>query len=244
MLFSRQLRTLALLLLVAACGKRESAPASDSSREAERLAMVREQIEGRAVGDPAVLAAMRKVPRHRFVPADRQDHAYEDRPLPIGEDQTISQPFIVGAMTEEVSLRPGMRVLEIGTGSGYQAAVLAEITPEVYTIEIRPKLSERAGAVLRELGYGSVRLRVADGYDGWPEAAPFDAILVTAAAPHVPPPLVAQLKPGGRLILPVGPPFGTQDLRLITKGEDGTIRTRSLFDVRFVPLVGPLGKGD
>jgi protein-L-isoaspartate(D-aspartate) O-methyltransferase len=185
---------------------------------------------------------MRTVPRHRFVPLEQRNHAYEDRPLPIGHDQTISQPFIVASMTEELRLKEGMKVLEIGTGSGYQAAVLAQITPHVFTIEIKEPLVAAAKDVLGKLGYATVEVRHADGYYGWKEEAPFDAIIVTAAAPHVPPPLVEQLKPGGRMILPVGPPLGTQDLRLVTKDEKGKVRTKSLYAVRFVPLTGSLGK--
>jgi len=204
--------------------------------------MVRTQLIPRGIGDEAVLRAMRTVPRHSFVPSEVRRHAYEDRPLPIGHDQTISQPFIVASMTEELRLKEGMKVLEIGTGSGYQAAVLAQITPHVFTIEIRGPLCETAKGTLKRLGYKTVEVRKGDGYYGWKEEAPFDAIMVTAAAPHVPPPLVEQLKPGGRLILPVGPAFGTQDLRLITKDEKGAVRSRSLYDVRFVPLTGTLGK--
>jgi protein-L-isoaspartate(D-aspartate) O-methyltransferase len=204
--------------------------------------MVGKQLVPRGIGDEAVLRAMRTVPRHSFVPVSLRGHAYEDRPLPIGHDQTISQPYIVASMTEELRLKEGMKVLEIGTGSGYQAAVLAQITPHVFTIEIKEPLVVTAKGTLRKLGYTTVEVRHADGYYGWKEEAPFDAIMVTAAAPHVPPPLVEQLKPGGRLILPVGPPLGTQDLRLVTKDEKGKVRSRSLYDVRFVPLTGSLGE--
>ena len=204
--------------------------------------MVRTQIVGRGIGDPAVLKAMRTAPRHRFVPSSQRQHAYEGRPLAIGEDQTISSPYIVASMTEELHLKAGMKVLEIGTGSGYQAAVLAQITPWVYTIEIKWLLASRGKATLRRLGYTTVKTRHADGYYGWKEAAPFDAIIVTAAVPHIPPPLVKQLKHGGRMVLPVGPPFQTQDLRLVTKDKKGRVRTRSLYGVRFVPLTGSLGK--
>jgi protein-L-isoaspartate(D-aspartate) O-methyltransferase len=204
--------------------------------------MVGKQLVPRGISDTGVLRAMRTVPRHSFVPVDLRGHAYEDRPLPIGHDQTISQPFIVASMTEELRLKEGLKVLEIGTGSGYQAAVLAQITPHVFTIEIKAPLVVTAKGTLRRLGYTTVEVRHADGYYGWKEEAPFDAIMVTAAAPHVPPPLVEQLKPGGRMILPVGPPLGTQDLRLVTKDEKGRVRTRSLYDVRFVPLTGSLGE--
>jgi protein-L-isoaspartate(D-aspartate) O-methyltransferase len=216
--------------------------AAARERVEDREAMVVEALLGAGVRDPVVLRAMRACPRHRFVPEGLQRAAYDNRPLPIGEDQTISQPTIVGAMTEELRLTPSSRVLEIGTGSGYQAAVLAEITPHVFSVEIRPGLAARARKTLDALGYGTVATRTGDGYHGWPEEAPFDAILVTAAAPHVPPPLVRQLKPGGRLVLPVGPPFQRQDLVLVTKDEGGKVSTRSLYSVAFVPLTGSLGR--
>jgi len=215
---------------------------TDDRFGANREWMVRTQISSRGVIDPLVLVAMKTVPRHRFVPSALRGRAYEDRPLPIGHDQTISQPYIVASMTEELKVKRGMKVLEIGTGSGYQAAVLAQITPWVFTIEIKEPLHVRAKGSLKRLGYESVRARHGDGYHGWPEAAPFDAIIVTAAAPHVPPPLVKQLKKGGRMILPVGAPFAVQDLRLVTKDKEGRVRTRSLYAVRFVPLTGTLGK--
>jgi len=210
------------------------------AREGARRRMVEDQIARRGVRDAAVLDALRVVPRHRFVPKDLEPSAYDDAPLPIGEEQTISQPYIVASMTEELKLTRTSRVLEIGTGSGYQAAILARITPHVFTIEIKEKLAEAAAKRLADLGYATVRAKCADGYFGWAEHGPFDAILVTAAAPHVPPPLVRQLKPGGRLILPVGQPFATQDLVLVTKDADGRVRTKSLYPVRFVPLTGAL----
>jgi protein-L-isoaspartate(D-aspartate) O-methyltransferase len=179
---------------------------------------------------------MRKVPRHRFVPAELLKLAYADQPLPIGLGQTISQPYIVACMTEQIAPTREMRVLEIGTGSGYQAAVLAEICAEVFTIEIVPELGKQAAALLTELGYRNIRTRVGDGWAGWPEAAPFDAIIVTAAAEAVPPPLLAQLKDGGRMIIPLGPHGGAQDLVLVTK-RDGRVATRPLIPVRFVPFV-------
>ncbi len=209
-------------------------------RERERHRMVESQIMQRGVEDEPVLNAMRVVPRHLFVPKERQGEAYADRPLPIGDDQTISQPYIVASMTEQLRLTKEAKVLEIGTGSGYQAAILAQITPQVYTIEIKKTLADAAAQRLRALGYTTVQARQGDGYFGWAEAAPFDAIMVTAAAPRVPPPLVRQLKPGGRLILPVGRPFATQDLMLVTKDEKGEVRTRSLYPVSFVPLTGTL----
>ncbi|MDJ0974522.1 MAG: protein-L-isoaspartate(D-aspartate) O-methyltransferase [Planctomycetota bacterium] len=210
-------------------------------RRAERHALVKNHIEAAGVGDAHVLRAMRAVQRHRFVPERLQRVAYENRPLPIGYDQTISQPYIVASMTEEALIDARSKVLEIGTGSGYQAAVLAEITPHVFSIEIKEPLAERAAQTLKTLGYDSVQVRHADGYYGWPEEAPFDAIVVTAAAPHVPPPLVKQLKPGGRMVIPVGQPFAVQDLVLVEKDTDGKVYTRSLYAVRFVPLTGTRG---
>lgn len=207
-------------------------------RAVEREAMVATQIAARGVTDPLVLAAMRTVPRHRFVPERLRAEAYTDQPLPIGSDQTISQPYVVASMTEEARIGPESKVLEIGTGSGYQAAVLAAICDHVFTIEIKAPLAKRARANLDAVGFGEVIAKHADGYDGWPEHAPFDAIVVTAAAPHVPPPLVKQLAPGGRMVIPVGPPMAVQDLMLVTKDAQGRVRTRSLYPVRFVPLTG------
>ncbi len=199
-----------------------------------RTAMVREQIAQRGVRDPRVLSAMNLVPRELFVPVDLRRHSYEDRPLPIGENQTISQPFIVAYMTELLGLRPAAKVLEVGTGSGYQTAVLALLAERVYTIENCLTLSERARCVLEELGLANVEFRHGDGYLGWPEAAPFDAILVTAAPSYVPGALVEQLAPGGTLVLPVG--RVTQQLLRIHKSLDGTLSQEHLTDVRFVPL--------
>jgi protein-L-isoaspartate(D-aspartate) O-methyltransferase len=199
--------------------------------------MVREQIAARDVTDPAVLAVMRRVPRHEFVPEALRDLAYADSPLPIGEDQTISQPYIVAFMTEQLRVKPGQRILEIGTGSGYQAAVLAELGAEVWTIEIVAVLADRARVTLGLLGYGErIHVRAGDGYAGWPEAAPFDGIIVTAAPPRVPQPLLAQLKPGGRLIVPEG--IGTQDLVVYTKSAEGKVRRAEVLPVRFVPMTG------
>jgi protein-L-isoaspartate(D-aspartate) O-methyltransferase len=202
-----------------------------------RRRMVEQQIAARGVRDSATLAAMSRVPRHAFVPGAYLDRAYDDRPLPIGLGQTISQPYIVAYMTERLRPRPGQRVLEVGTGSGYQAAVLAEIVDSVYTVEIFRALADSARARLARLGYGNVVVRHGDGYFGWPEAAPFDAIIVTAAAGHVPPPLLEQLRPGGRMILPVGHVHGVQTLVLVEKDADGTVRTETLLPVRFVPLL-------
>ena len=212
--------------------------AAFAERRKERERMVRLQIASREVSDPNVLWAMRTVPRHSFVPADNSRRAYRDSPLPIGLGQTISQPYIVGYMTEALKLDPNSRVLEVGTGSGYQAAVCGEIAGEVYTMEIIKELAESATARLKKLGYPNVFVKAGDGYFGWKEKAPFDAVIITAAAGMVPPPLVEQLKPGGRMILPLGSPFGHQTLVLITKGKKGTVQSKSLFPVRFVPMVG------
>jgi protein-L-isoaspartate(D-aspartate) O-methyltransferase len=179
---------------------------------------------------------MLRVPRHRFVPDALVASAYADRPLPIGEGQTISQPFVVALMTDLAEPGPDFRVLEVGTGSGYQAAVLAECVARVYTIEIVASLGERARTLLADLGYKNVEVRIGDGYGGWPEAAPFDAIVVTAAPERIPQPLVDQLKPGGRMVIPVGARYAAQDIVVITKGADGNTLTRSVLPVRFVPL--------
>jgi len=200
-----------------------------------RARMVREQIEARGVVDPRVLEAMRRVPRHELVPADVRAHAYADGPLPIGYGQTISQPYIVAYMTEQLRLEPQDRVLEIGTGSGYQAAVLSELCAEVYTIEIVEQLAERAVRDLERLGYRNVTVRQGDGYRGWPEHAPFDAIILTAAPPRIPEPLLEQLAIGGRMIAPVGEHY--QELVLITRDTSG-FRHQRLLPVRFVPMTG------
>jgi protein-L-isoaspartate(D-aspartate) O-methyltransferase len=202
---------------------------------AARLRMVREQIELRGVRDDRVLEAMRKVPRHRFVPDRLTAFAYEDGPLPIGEGQTISQPYIVALMTELLQAKPGDKILEVGTGSGYQAAVLAEMGAEVHTIEIVEPLAVTARRLLEQMDYPRIRFRVGDGYRGWPEAAPFDGIIVTAAPDHVPRPLVDQLEAGGRMVIPVG--AGSQDLLVITRTAEGTAR-ESVIPVRFVPMTG------
>jgi len=208
---------------------------------AARETMVRNQIAARGVEDPRVLEAMRTVPRHELVPEAVRSEAYDDHPLPIGEGQTISQPYIVAYMTEQLRLDGDERVLEIGTGSGYQAAVLAELAREVYTIEIVEPLARRAARDLERLGYGEIHVRQGDGYRGWPEEAPFDAIIITAAPDHVPEPLVEQLAVGGRMILPVGDLF--QELLLITRDEKG-VRRRSLLPVRFVPMTGEAERHD
>jgi len=193
---------------------------------------------GRPAFDSRVMAVMGTVPRHSFVPAGELRAAYRNRPLPIGYGQTISQPYIVALMTDLMNLKPHHVVLEIGTGSGYQAAILAELAQTVCTIEIVEPLAREAAERLRTLGYTKVRTRVGDGYHGWEDCGPFDAIIVTAAASHVPPPLVRQLKAGGRMVIPVGPPFLAQQLMLVEKREDGTILTRQILPVAFVPLTG------
>lgn len=185
-----------------------------------------------------VLEAMRSVPRHWFVPANMQSEAYADRPLPIGYGQTISQPYIVAMMTELLDPKPGERILEVGTGSGYQAAILTKFTPDVYTIEIVGPLHQQAGPRLQKFGLGAERVIHGDGYFGLEKAAPFDGIIVTAAADHIPPPLIQQLKPNGRMIVPVGPVHATQRLVVVTKNEEGKVRSRTMLPVRFVPLTG------
>ncbi len=197
--------------------------------------MVDTQIENRGVKDPLVLQAMRAVERHLFIPAPLDRNAYDDRPLPIGHGQTISQPYIVALMTELVEPKPDFKVLEIGAGSGYQAAVLAEIVDHVYTVEIVPALAEWADQRLTKAGYTNVSVKHADGYYGWEEHAPFDAIVVTAAAPHIPPPLIEQLKDGGKMIIPVGSRFRVQQLVLVEKRQE-RITSRNIIPVRFVPF--------
>ena len=230
----------ALLFAVPICGS--SAPADyDARRQAmmrEVEAMVRETRSWLGTGalDERVMQAMAVVPRHEFVPMDFRDLAYANRPLPIGEDQTISQPYIVALMTHLAGLSPGSRVLEIGTGSGYQAAVLAELAAQVYTIEIIPALGQRAEALLQRLGYANVSVRIGDGHAGWAEHAPYDAILVTAAPEQVPEPLLDQLKPGGRLVIPVGRQLSVQSLQLITRGAEQGYTTVNVLPVGFVPL--------
>jgi protein-L-isoaspartate(D-aspartate) O-methyltransferase len=203
--------------------------------------MVNFQIKGRGVKDKRVLDAMTKVPRHLFVPENLQYRAYEDEPLPIGFGQTISQPYIVAYMTEQIDLDESEKVLEIGTGSGYQAAILGEVAKEVYTIEIVPELGEKAREVLQKLDYANVQVKIGDGYKGWPEVAPFDAIIVTAAPDHVPQPLVDQLKIGGRMMIPVGE--FNQDLILLERTEKGIERKRKI-PVRFVPMTGEAEEHD
>lgn len=229
------------LWLVAACAKEDHAVHDANGDAARREQMVDQQIAARGVVDEHVLEAMRRVPRHRFVPESVAGHAYEDRPLSIGHRQTISQPYIVAAMTEAIRPGPEDRVLEVGTGSGYQAAVLAEIVAQVYTIEIVRPLGEQARDTLASLGYDNVSVRIGDGYAGWPEEAPFDAIVVTAAPDEIPPALIEQLAEGGRLVIPVGEFL--QELRLVTKTPEG-VSTRDLMPVRFVPMTGRAQDGD
>jgi protein-L-isoaspartate(D-aspartate) O-methyltransferase len=205
--------------------------------ERARRAMVADQIASRGVKDPRVLEAMRAVPRHEFLPASLRADAYFDSPLPIGHGQTISQPYIVALMTELARPAPSDRALEVGTGSGYQAAVLSRLVAHVFSVELVEPLAESASALLRRLGYRNVTVRNGDGYLGWPDEAPFDIILVTAAPEEVPAALVAQLKPGGRLVVPVGRVWDVQDLQLVEKDAAGKVKTRSIIPVRFVPLV-------
>jgi protein-L-isoaspartate(D-aspartate) O-methyltransferase len=210
--------------------------------QASREAMVKHQIEARGVRNREVLQALRIVPRHGFVPAGEQDFAYHDSALPIGHGQTISQPYIVGLMTELLEPKPGQTILEIGTGSGYQAAVLAEIGAEVYTIEIVEPLAKEAQAALSSLGYANrVHVRAGDGFAGWPEAAPFDSIIITCAVSKVPQPLVAQLKPNGCLVLPLGETLDYQTLTKITKNAKGELTYQNVLGVVFVPMTGPHG---
>jgi len=226
------------VLLQAASGDAAQRPDfSGAARADERRRMVAQQIAGRSVRDEAVLSAMRRVPRHEFVPADARARAYADSPQPIGHGQTISQPYIVAFMTEKLALEPGDRVLEVGTGSAYQAAILAEIVDEVVSLEIIEPLARSAANRLERLGYGNVTVLHGDGYHGYPDRAPYDAIIVTAAASHVPPPLIEQLDPGGRMAIPVGQGW-TQNLLLVEKNEQGETTTRNLMAVRFVPLTG------
>ncbi|HKQ49581.1 MAG TPA: protein-L-isoaspartate(D-aspartate) O-methyltransferase [Phycisphaerae bacterium] len=209
-----------------------------TERQTERRRMVDQQMAARDIRDARVLAAMRNVPRHWFVPEDSARSAYDDRPLPIGWDQTISQPYIVALMTQLLAIKPGEKVLEIGTGSGYQAAVLAELTEKVYTIEIVEPLAKRTIDILRERGYKNIHVRIGDGYLGWPEEAPFDAIIVTCAPEDPPPALIKQLAAGGRMCIPVGSLWTGQELILLRKEKDGTLKKESVAPVQFVPMTG------
>jgi protein-L-isoaspartate(D-aspartate) O-methyltransferase len=233
-----------VLLLAIACFATAAQAVELVEQRAAMVAEIEDKVRDtrlmldREMLDPRVTRAMTTVPRHELVPERNRHAAYENRPLPIGHGQTISQPYIVAIMTDLLETRPGDRVLEVGTGSGYQAAVLAEIVDHVYTIEIIEPLGERARGDLARLGHDNVTVRIGDGYYGWEEHAPFDAIVVTAAASHVPPPLVSQLKPGGRMIIPVGSRFMVQQLVLVEKDADGEVVTRQILPVRFVPLTG------
>jgi protein-L-isoaspartate(D-aspartate) O-methyltransferase len=226
------------VLLEAQPPDQRQAPAFDGERAAERRRMVERQLRARGIDDPAVLEAMQALPRHRFVPEDRRNQAYRDRPVPIGHGQTISQPYMVAYMSEALDVEAGDRVLEVGTGSGYQAAVLAAMGVEVVSIEIIDELARSAAERLAAMGFDNLTVLSGDGYYGYPEAAPYDGIIVTAAADHVPPPLIEQLEPGSRMIIPVGRSGWTQNLLRVDKTEDGQTRSRNLMAVRFVPLTG------
>ena len=231
---------LAVCLLVPAA----AAPAvrrEDADLAAKRAAMVRDQIEARGITDPRVLAALKSVPRHLFVPPGLRDRAYDDSPLPIGEGQTISQPYIVALMSECLHLKKGDKVLEVGTGSGYQAAVLAALAGRIYSIEIDERLAARAARTLAILKLENVRVKTGDGFFGWPEEAPFDAVILTCAAPQIPPRLFEQLADGGRLILPLGEQYGDQVLTLVTKTRGKPV-SEAIADVRFVPMTGEILK--
>ena len=230
------------VVVLAGCLALGASAAAQDSQEAAlaraRQEMVERDLKGRDITDARVLWAMGKVPRHRFIHPALAPEAYADRALPINEGQTISQPYIVALMTQLVELKGPERVLEVGTGSGYQAAILAELVKQVYTIEILPGLAASAALRLKALGYTNVEVRAGDGYQGWPDRAPFDAIIVTAGASHIPQPLVAQLKEGGRLVIPVDVPGGHQEL-LLGRKEGGRLITKSIAPVRFVPLIEP-----
>lgn len=225
-----------VLLAATAIPLAAQAPGDDATTRAQRRAMV-ELIARRGVDDAATLSAMRSVPRHEFVPEEHRRHAYGDHPVPIGLGQTISQPYIVAYMTAMLNLGPGTKVLEVGTGSGYQAAVLDAVGCEVYTVEIFGELADRATRRLHRLGYDGVTVRHADGHFGWPEHAPFDAVIVTAAASYIPAALIDQLRNGGRMIIPVGSVYGVQNLLLVEKDVEGEVTTRNLLPVRFVPML-------
>lgn len=236
----RRLAAASALLILLAVGCAPGASSAQEDFATQRKDMVEQQIAGRGVHDTRVLQAMRDVPRHKFVPSAQARLAYADTPLPIGHGQTISQPYMVGYMTELLAVPADARVLEVGTGSGYQAAVLSRLVSQVYSIELIPELAASARIVLGELGYSNVQVRAGDGYQGWPDAAPFDAIIVTAAPEEVPEALVRQLKRGGRLVVPVGESSETQHLLLIEKSRDSDdITTRTTLPVRFVPMVHP-----
>ena len=243
-MFRLTMRRLPKPALLAACLWLAVGCAPDKDRDftLARKRMVHEQLTGpgRGINDERVLTAMHTVPRHEFVPLEHRKNAYEDQPLPIGHHQTISQPFIVALMTEQLKPQPTDKVLEIGTGSGYQAAILAGLVKEVFTIEIVEPLAKRAETDLRRLGYTNVFVKAGDGYKGWPEHAPFDAIIVTCAPDQVPQPLIEQLRDGGRMIIPVGPDGGMQELFLLEK-RGGEVKQRAVLPVRFVPMTREAG---
>ena len=226
-----------LCLILVPCATLSADPADPPAARQARERMVREQIQARGISRPDVLNAMQSVPRHRFVPEDSIREAYDDHALPIGEGQTISQPYVVALMTELIDPKPSGRVLEIGTGSGYQAAILSGLSSQVYTMEIKPKLYQTASNLLQELSYKNITCLKGDGYFGWPDAAPYDAIMITAAVDHIPPPLIKQLKDGGRLVLPLGSPLGFQNLVLVIKRGDD-LSVRNIIGVLFVPMTG------
>ncbi len=238
----RALHALLVMTTLGACSG-DTPPEDEDFFRRQRARMVDTQLTapGRDLTHTRVLEAMRTVPRHLFVPAHLRAYAYEDRPLPIGHDQTISQPYIVALMTATLDPKPGEKVLEIGTGSGYQAAVLAALGAEVFSIEIIEPLGREAARVLRANGHENIHLRIGDGYAGWPEAAPFDAIMVTCSPENVPQPLIDQLRPGGRMVIPVGD-RRSQELILLEKQSDGTLRRQSVLPVRFVPMTGEAEK--
>ncbi|MBY0550750.1 MAG: protein-L-isoaspartate(D-aspartate) O-methyltransferase [Candidatus Obscuribacterales bacterium] len=225
-----------LATVLTSCGAHRAQDSANDEFTEMRKQMVARQIVAREVSDKRVILAMEQVPRHHFVPSEVQAQSYEDYPLPIGMDQTISQPYIVAFMCEQLKLKPGEKVLEIGTGSGYQAAVLSKLAKDVYSIEILEAMGKRAADTLRELGYANVHARIGDGYAGWPEEAPFDAIVVTAAPDHIPRALIDQLAPGGRLLVPVGK--NLQSLERVTKDSAGKVSRETLLPVRFVPMTG------
>jgi protein-L-isoaspartate(D-aspartate) O-methyltransferase len=231
---------LSLMIIPFSCaGQPDKNATDDANYTGQRLRMVETQIIPRDIDDKSVLAAMRKVPRHLFVPVESRAGSYADGPQPIGHDQTISQPYIVAIMTQLLALDSSSRVLEIGTGSGYQAAILGEIADSIFSIEIIPALAERSLFLLDSLQYKNIKVKCGDGYQGWPEKAPFDAIIVTAAAPKIPQPLIEQLRQGGRMVIPVGDFY--QELLLITKGKDDIVK-QSIIPVRFVPMTGEIQK--
>jgi protein-L-isoaspartate(D-aspartate) O-methyltransferase len=232
---------MAVLGITIPLGTGASADCDQEKYSSQRKKMVARQIVARGVRNPAVIEAMKTVPRHCFVPEDQRHRAYRDGPLPIGHGQTISQPYVVAIMSEMLKVKPGQRVLEVGTGSGYQAAVLAAMGIEVFTIEIVAPLGEKATQTLKDLGYDTVHTRIGDGYEGWPRQAPFDGIIVTAAPSRIPQPLKEQLAENGRMVIPVGPAHGIQQLCLLRK-INGEMEQETIFDVRFVPMVDEKGK--